>query len=102
MTMTKAAKMVSPLRAAFKALMRSQDSVALTANMRYLWDRFMVNPSQDVKDKFWPDDQGRLPGGRVPSGGRRSGAPLARARAEVNIQLRRAIRQDRNAVKWEA
>ncbi len=62
MTATKAEKAVSPLRAAFKALMRSQDSPALTANLRYLWDRFMVNPSRDVKAKFWPDAKGRLPG----------------------------------------
>lgn len=62
MTATKAEKTVTPLRAAFKALMRSPDSRILTANLRYLWDRFMVNPSGDVMDKYWPDAHGRLPG----------------------------------------
>lgn len=62
MTATKAEKTVAPLRAAFKALMRSPDSRALTANLEYLWDRFMVNPSRDVEKKFWPDAKGRLPG----------------------------------------
>lgn len=62
MTATKAHKAVSPLAQAFKHLMRSPDSRTLTANLHYLWDRFMVNPSRDVKDKFWPDDKGHLPG----------------------------------------
>ena len=62
MTLTKGAKAVAPLRAAYKALMRSEDSRALGANLRYLWDAFMVNPRGDVKDKFWPDAKGRLPG----------------------------------------
>ena len=62
MSTTKAARAVAPLRAAFKALMRSDDSRTLTANLHYLWDRFMVHPSSDVKDKFWPDAKGHLPG----------------------------------------
>ena len=65
MTATKAHKMVSPLRQAFKALMRSQDSRTLKANLDYLWDRFLVKPSGDVKDKFWPDHRGELPHSRA-------------------------------------
>jgi hypothetical protein len=53
--MSKSAKIVSPLRAAFKALMRSEDSRALHANLMYLWNRFMMRPSGDVKAKFWPE-----------------------------------------------
>jgi hypothetical protein len=64
MTATKAHKMVSPLRQAFKALLRSPDSRTLRANLDYLWDRFMMNPSGDVKDKFRPDHRGELPGSR--------------------------------------
>ena len=62
MTQTKAHKAVSPLAQAFKALMRSPTSPALKANLDYLWDRFLVHPSADVKAKFWPDATGRLPG----------------------------------------
>ena len=62
MTLTKAQRATAPLRAAYTALLRSPDSLVLTANLRYLWDRFMVNPSADVKKKFWPDAKGRLPG----------------------------------------
>ena len=58
MTMTKSQKMVAPLRAAFKSLMRSQDSRELQANMRYLWDRFMEHPSPDVIAKFYAGPPG--------------------------------------------
>jgi hypothetical protein len=67
MTVKKSERMVAPVRAAFKALMRSEDSPALAANLRWLWDVFMVRPSGEVNQKFWPDAKGRLPGGADPT-----------------------------------